>query len=107
MTKQTNKEPDKLDETGERDEKGRFVEGHEGIGGRPRGFNPLKDYQRELFDKMSEDEKKKFLKEIGAFDKWKMAEGNPHQTSDMDVKSDGEKIIGIAVHLPKDEGKNS
>jgi hypothetical protein len=32
-------EPDKLDKTGERDDKGRFVPGHEGKGGRPKGLS--------------------------------------------------------------------
>jgi hypothetical protein len=32
-------EPDKLDKTGERDGKGRFVPGHEGKGGRPKGLS--------------------------------------------------------------------
>jgi len=32
-------EPDKVEKTGERDDKGRFVPGHEGMGGRPKGLS--------------------------------------------------------------------
>jgi hypothetical protein len=32
-------EPDKVEKSGERDDKGRFVPGHEGRGGRPKGLS--------------------------------------------------------------------
>ena len=47
-------------------------------GGRPR--NPLKDYVRSKLAKMSEEDKEKFLKDIGKDLQWKMAEGNPDNT---------------------------
>jgi len=32
-------EPEKLDKTGERDKEGKFVTGHKGMGGRPKGLS--------------------------------------------------------------------
>ena len=67
-----------------------------GQSGNPNGrpHNPLKDFQRKDFAKMSDKQKKEFLKKIGALDRWKMAEGNP----DSDVNLQAElvsKIISV------------
>lgn len=48
-------EPDKLEKTGERDGKGRFVPGHEGMGGRPKGLTITSLVRAEL-DKAPEGE---------------------------------------------------
>ena len=48
-------EPDKVEKTGERDEKGRFVPGHEGMGGRPKGLTITSLVRAEL-DKAPEGE---------------------------------------------------
>ena len=62
--------------------------------GRPKGT--LKDYVREMFQKMSEKEKEKWLKiqKVSGIDIWKMGEGLPKQ----DVELSGEitkKIISV------------
>tara|TARA_R100001086_G_scaffold245836_1_gene177288 strand:- start:699 stop:1079 length:381 start_codon:yes stop_codon:yes gene_type:complete len=48
-------EPDKVEKTGERDGKGRFVPGHEGMGGRPKGLTITSLVRAEL-DKAPEGE---------------------------------------------------
>lgn len=58
-------------------------------GGRPR--NPLKEYQRERFSKMSEKEKEEFLKKVAPELRWRMAEGNPDTTTD--ITSGGEPLV--------------
>lgn len=63
-------------------------------GGRPK--NTLKDYVKEMFIKMSDEEKKNWLKDnkITGIDQWKMGEGLPRQ--DLDIKGEIEtKIISI------------
>ena len=49
--------PDKTGETG-RDEQGRFIEGHEGMGGRPKGAFSLVEILKEELQKMPEGEDK-------------------------------------------------
>ena len=41
--------------------------------------NPLKAFQREKFEKMSDKEKEEFLNKIDEYKRWAMAEGNPPQ----------------------------
>lgn len=53
-------------------------------GGRPK--TPLKDYTREKFMNMSNEEKEEFLKKISPETLWKMAEGNPHQSEDVTLE---------------------
>lgn len=66
--------------------------------GRPKGT--LKDYMRNRFMEMSDEEKEEFLKDVPKGDKWRMAEGNPQN----DITSAGEKI---AVNLVTfDENNN-
>src|SRR3990167_5169994 len=69
--------------------------------GRPIGSgNPLKQFQKEEFEKMTDKEKREFLIEVTAFDRWRMAEGQPHQTTD--VTSGGKPIPIIAGITQKD-----
>lgn len=63
-------------------------------GGRPKGT--LKDYVRKMFTEMSDEKKKKWLKDnkITGIDQWKMGEGLPKA----DVELSGEvkaKIVSI------------
>lgn len=68
-------------------------------GGRPK--NTLKDYMKKKFMSMSPEDKDIFLKQVSAEIQWKMAEGNPHQ--DTDVTSQGEKLETGVVVLPSKE----
>ena len=49
--------------------------------GRPK--NTLKDYVREKFMKMTDEEKEQFLRRITPEAQWRMGEGNPHNTGDL------------------------
>lgn len=42
--------PEKVAETGERDESGKFVEGHKGIGGRPKGVSITAKIKEKLLE---------------------------------------------------------
>jgi hypothetical protein len=64
--------------------------------GRPKG-QTLKEYQAQKFREMSEEDKEKYLKEVGAFDKWRMAEGNPKQ--DTDITSNGKELLNALVQV--------
>jgi len=69
-----------------------FMPGKSGNpGGRPRGG--LKDYDRKKFLEMTDDQKEAFLKGIAPELRYRMAEGNPHNTQETDVK--GKVIIQI------------
>ena len=64
--------------------------------GRPR--DPLKEFQRHQFARMTTKEKAEFLKKIDALDRWKMAEGNPHSTTD--AKIEGEiRVSGVNISV--------
>lgn len=63
-------------------------------GGRPKGT--LKQYVQEMFQKMSPEEKAKWLKEnkISGIDMWKMGEGLPKQ--DMELSGEiTKKVISL------------
>ena len=77
-----------------------FKKGQSGNpGGRPK--DPLKTFQREEFAKMPPKQKREFLKKVAALDRWKMAEGAPHSTSD--ITSGGEALHPILVKFIGDE----
>ena len=52
--------------------------------GRPKG-KTMKEFAREFLLKMSDEEKVTWLRSLGKDIVWKMAEGNPHQSSDTEV----------------------
>lgn len=62
-------------------------------GGRPKGT--LKDYVRDKFVKMSENQKEEFLKTINKETIWKMGEGNPE--SQTDITTAGQSLNPILV----------
>lgn len=65
--------------------------------GRPKGT--LKDYVREKFIAMSKKDKDAFLKKIPPETLWKMGEGNPHQTSEENVR--GTVVVEFHSSLKK------
>ena len=79
-----------------------------GQSGNPAGKKPgksLKTFVKEYLESLSDDDKVEFLKQIDAELAWKMAEGNPHQSNDMDHK--GKVIIEIAKEIADKNEINS
>jgi hypothetical protein len=68
--------------------------------GRIDGGGGLKKYDRDKFNKMTDEEKEEFLKTISNELRYRMAEGNPHQTSDEKVNVE---ITGCDISIRKDE----
>lgn len=82
--------PTNREDTG-RNPNGTFKKGVSGNpAGRPK--NTLKDYVRNKFMQMSDEEKEKFLIQINPEFQWKMGEGNPESEIKTDITSGGGKI---------------
>lgn len=79
-----------------RDKNGRITAGSRSLNpaGRPKG-QTLKEYIRQKFFNMTEEEKEAFIAKLDPIDIFKMAEGNPHTTTD--VTSDGQAINPVLV----------
>ena len=92
--------PDKQE--GIRNADGTFKEGISGnLKGRPKGQS-LKEYDREKFAKMSDEEKEKFLSKVAALERYKMAEGQPHQTSDSAIEIKPTPMLNALLHNHSD-----
>lgn len=80
-----------------RDEKGRIVKGSAAINpeGRPKG-KTMKEFARDFLMLMTDKEKEKWLKGLSPEIVWRMAEGNPHQTSENENKE--EVTVNIKKH---------
>lgn len=65
--------------------------------GRPKG-KTLKEFARDFLMSMSDDKKREFLNSLNKDVVWRMAEGNPHQTTDVTSK---DKPIAIYGGLSK------
>jgi hypothetical protein len=50
--------------------------------GRPKGSKSLKEYAKEMLASMNDEERQEFLQGLPKEVIWKMAEGNPHTTTD-------------------------
>lgn len=83
-----------------RDEKGRWVKGNPPGPGRPIG-KTLKEFQAQKFREMTDEEKEEWLKtnRVSGDTKWKMAEGNPKQ----DTELSGGLNIGKVLDEVEDE----
>lgn len=74
-----------------RDEQGRFVAGVSGNpAGKPVGATSLKTFVRDFLLDLTPEQKTAYIDAMAArgqfLDVWKMAEGNPHSTSDETIK---------------------
>ena len=69
--------------------------------GRPKGSGKgLKEYDREKFIRMHDREKDAFLAKLAPEVRYKMAEGNPHQTQDTNI--DGKiEVSGVDISVRK------
>lgn len=78
-----------------RNSDGTFPKGTSGNpAGRPKGSGGgLKDYDRRRFVEMTDEQKEEFLQLVPPELRYRMAEGNPKQ--DTDITSGGEKITPI------------
>ena len=87
-------DPDKqVENMPKRDEKGRLLPGNTANpNGRPKGKS-LKEFWKQRFSDMTEDEKKEFSRKVSPELLWQMAEGRPSQATDL--TSNGEQIIPI------------
>ena len=83
---------------------GTFAIGNPGGPGRPKGKS-LKEYWKQRFADMSDEEKEEFSKKVAPDMLWKMAEGNPHQTQD--VTSDGEKLTPLLVKFLENDNRDT
>ena len=92
-------EPQKLDDIG-RNPDGTFKEGHAKVPGSGRPRNPIKEFSMKEFESWSDYEKKQFLEKITPIDRWRMTEGNPHQTVDSKVEGDI-NISGVEITVRK------
>ena len=73
--------------------------------GRPKG-KTLKERLKEKLALMSDEEMDEFLKGIAALDKWKMAEGNPANDTNLGNKDGKPFIIRIEPELAEQNGLN-
>ena len=94
LDKQENNKP-------QRNELGQLLPGNTANpNGRPKG-KTLKEYVAEKFRTMTDEEKEEWLSDVAKGEKWRMAEGNPHQTSD--ITSAG-KPIPLLGNVSGNEG---
>jgi hypothetical protein len=86
-----------------RDERGQLLPGgpSNNPAGRPKG-QTMKEFAREFLMKMDEKQKRKWLRKNSKDLVWRMAEGNPHQTTD--VTSGGKPIPIFGGVAAKDNG---
>lgn len=66
--------------------------------GRPRDV--LKHFQREEFEKMTNTQKKAFLKKVAPLDRWKMTEGNPDSKNEITGEDGGPIKINVNFKRP-------
>lgn len=74
-------------------------------GGRPR--NSLKDYVKRMLNEMTDEEKKKWLKENNVSGEiiWRMGEGNPAQATD--ITTDGKPLPTPIFNGLSSDNRNS
>src|SRR3990167_4416702 len=71
-----------MNEPFKRDEKGRLLPGHKGGPGRPKG-KTLKEFARDYLMGLPDEKKTEFLNTLSKDIVWRMAEGNPSNSTDI------------------------
>lgn len=96
--------PDKLGI--KRDEFGKILPGSKTLNpaGRPKG-KTLKEFAREMLMTMNDEEKLEYLKKLPPEIVWRMSEGNPHNTQDIEAR--GEGFLINFINFKKDEGDSN
>ena len=74
-------------------------------GGRPKGAKSMKTWAREFLESMSEDARVEFMESLDPDLVWKMAEGNPHNNTD--ITSGGEALQPILVKFIDGESEDN
>ena len=67
--------------------------------GRPKG-KTMKEYVKEYLACMNDEERDKFLEGLPKEVVWRMAEGNPHQTSDIGVELKPTPLLDVLRNNP-------
>jgi hypothetical protein len=67
--------------------------------GRPKGVT-LKEYARDFLSKQTDEERDAFMDGLPKETIWKMAEGNPHQTNELEAS--GELTINVVKYAGDD-----
>jgi len=78
-----------------------------GVSGNPKGRPPgksLKTFLKEHFEKLTDEEKMEFFKNIDPEMAWKMAEGNPDQQADLTSKGEPLGLLNYATSNVKEKG---
>ena len=79
-----------------------FKKGQSGnYAGRPKGTTSLKVWARKYIQDLTDEEKLDFMEGLPKDIVWRMSEGQPHQSTDLDVKG------GITIQFAKDFDKNA
>lgn len=97
--------PQQLENIG-RNADGTFIKGHAKVPGSGRPKNTLKDYVRQKFTEMSDEEKEEFLKKVPPEFQWRMGEGQPKQDVGMEVTVP-QTLIELIQHGFKKGGDSS
>jgi hypothetical protein len=87
-----------------RNEKGQIIKGTANPKGRPKG-KTMKEFAREFLMSMSDEKKVEFLNSLSKDIVWRMAEGNPHNTEDNNIKAS--LIIQISQEIAEKNATNT
>ena len=99
----TEKETSQVNQSGEQKDNRPwlFKKGQSGNpSGRPKGSKSLKERAKEYLLGLSDEEADEYFDGLNKLDVWKMAEGLPHQTSDI---TSGGKPIPLLGNVPSND----
>jgi len=85
-----------------------FVKGQSGNpGGRPKGSKSLKTFVKEYLENLPDEEKIEYLKTLSPDLIWKMAEGNPKESTDITSGDKPIPILSLNAILSNDSNKQN